>query len=521
MVSQKAHESGGTAIGTDYRDVKADQKVSSPRSDAVASVATERTPVRGNTPKQNAKQRFRQQSQRDQPPPEETVAKAVNFKTLSSQDTGNSKLDLCPICSLPLLHQDLAAARSGSRQIVICQSSSSTNTTRTFQSTTLGSLEEFSLNDFDFTTSTFRPTHEFAGQAASGAASMAGAACGFMVPMQQMLEDFVGTYCDTVCEAQSKQPQSAQQSFNGAAKKVPPYCANCKAYIVQEEADGSLKQEEMLNNLASWLAASSSSEDGGDHHAPKVAFRPSQGSITVILEDEVMDGNQKATSLAPGVSFNLATAFDAVSMPPPKSPHRHYKSSKPYPESVATSMEPSIQQWNSLLSSSPRSSRGGDRYSLEQPPSDSVASSTMDHVSAVGILGARSRSPRRRSYLQLLEEEDEQQKPQTNRSIPVDPSPRVPTSPPKSVGRYPSDEQVIEKVDPPGSSHEEAPEDEVMGSKSRTSNKGELEYTELKPLSPSKEHRLTYTVEDDDNRSLGTCNTLVEEKLIIADYEKK
>jgi hypothetical protein len=76
----------------------------------------------------------------------------------------------------------------------------------------------------------------------------------------------------------------------------------------------------MLTNLASWLASASSSDDGSREEAKvsKVAFRPSHGSITVILDKATR--KQKNSIYASTAEDSPTRRREKMHRLPPKSP---------------------------------------------------------------------------------------------------------------------------------------------------------------------------------------------------------
>jgi hypothetical protein len=528
------------------------------------------------------------------------IARAVWF--MSSETETSQQRDLCPVCFLPLLHQDLTSSKGegDNKHIDFCQSSTSSTTTGTrlnADSTTVGTaslLEDFSLYDFD----TRPPPRN----------EVAGPACGIMLPMQAVLEQFVGAYCDYVSGPKTGQ---SDQLVNHAAdddpnngfypfgddggsmdhsgsntRQIPPFCSNCKAYIVQENGEEEANQDEMLSNLASWLAMSQSTDDGGADR--KVAFRPSHGSIKVILDKKGSNRSSRSRQIPP-MFPTINTRGYAESQVSSTSTHWEAMSqmSKPTPrQGIIPRQQMDLQ----------------DRYSIEEDNSPERGTSTKSFT--------RSPSPRRRrKYMNLLDEDEPVGKkeepvftvllpePIVATTAPIhrpDPSPNneLSTRPlykPADVSRVSNDQDNIEassSPDPPASNDEEmlvvlemeepaeASNDEQEVVLEMVTSEEEQNHVSLhslpsspsskqclpispaaskssrRPASPPKrfqpsaspklsivvpppvkiaevvsnEYQTTNSVNyanDDDDASVGTCNTLKEETIIIGDYDEK
>jgi len=185
----------------------------------------------------------------------------------STKATTRNKLDLCPVCSLPVEYTDLSAKTIISRrnQLSIIRYQPSSESGRT-----MGTLSCINTNNEECMKRV---------KLGNSNDSSVAARCDFMRPLQHAVEEFVSGYCDT---QSSMDAQEERQDSNTildyesiASKAIPPYCANCRAYIINEAPEDT--QEDSLQNLASWLMANGSGDE-----AP-----PGHGRISVVLDNDV------------------------------------------------------------------------------------------------------------------------------------------------------------------------------------------------------------------------------------------
>ena len=167
----------------------------------------------------------------------------------------NNKLDLCPMCSLPVQYMDLSAKPERSSIILYQSSGESYRTLATL-------TEEEYLS---------RATDSHLPKSANvddTQQANATTVCDVIRPWQTALEDFVSGLCDPREERQDE----GTKEYHHHDWNLPPYCANCRAYIVHEQQQRDVQIT--LDNLSSWMAATDSGEEG----------RPGTGRITVILD---------------------------------------------------------------------------------------------------------------------------------------------------------------------------------------------------------------------------------------------
>lgn len=571
---------------TDKNQVSDDNMVfSTPfQRTTTADRATDSSSVNSNKAALAAKQRFRKQYQQQKAQQrqrnsndfdhdsfgreKERIAHAVGF---------SHSVDLCPKCSLPLLQQDLATIKKGGKRVVLCHSSSSVTSAKTMGNDAFSmgsSMENDTLHGVD--NAVLDPigenTHE---NSAKPLHPITGPNCGLALPMLSVLEEFAGTYCDSVCVDQvlacrgrggfgEGHTSVHQQSRNDNVRQVPPYCSNCKAYVVRETGNEA-KQDEMLTNLTSWLAStssSSSSSDDGENDsgrkASTVSFRPSQGSITLILKNSEHQP-QQSRGISGASSADDCSTRRKLQALHPQSPPRS-------PQFDISTIHGEPMEWDTLMqrrtpragvrskhsfSSSPRAR---ERYAIEEEELQEKKS----HSSSSSI----GKSPRRRrQYLDMLDHSTEDANAiQPTVSVPVkpppvDPSPRLlPPQPKAQPVRIYSNDEVCEVSSPPVSPNPEEDSPRLTGydiphgsSLDERMRKLSIHTLPIFPTNESKKvemqdvdsstkiHKVTIvdqsnlvppspnrkTFEDDDNGSVGSCYTLKEEATIIKDYEKK
>lgn len=496
----------------------------------------------------------------------ERIAHAVGFK---------HPLDLCPKCSIPLLQQDLATIKEGRKRVVLCHSSSSTTTARTLgnDADTVGaSMETYTHHEFDI--APLHPTGERNQEnRRTPSFRSIGSNCGLMLPVLSVLEQFAGTYCDSICADQVTTSRYKARFEQGntnnqlGVRQVPPYCPKCKAYVVQETGNKSL-QDEMLTNLASWLASSSSSsssyedgesDDGGK--VSKVSFRPSHGSITIMLNNQ--DNQQQLPR-----SINAVSSAEMS----PRSLKIHSLHSKSPPRSPnfdSSNIVGEPMEWDTLMQR--RTPRVGivPRHSFPSSPGvqerytvDDEELQEKKSLSSSSSIGRSSR--RRRQYLDMLDDPLKQevivphlQVPRTTphvdpRRLMVQPEPVVhpehghqsdeacEVSPQNyspqqwyDVGhRRGTDERkkILSSPTVPMLSVNQSGKPEMRGdvsskemqaSEVHLPPRANMTTTQPKLEEGPRNQELQQTVVDDDNVSVGSCYTLKEETSIIGDYEKK
>lgn len=257
-------------------DDEASELMSAPIDDTIAKakVPSESQPKSWSL--DSSKNKVGVAESRESPPPAQTVT----FQTPTSQ---------CPKCSLPLVYQSLATHKNRRRYpITLFPPLSSLNDN---ESTVF--LSEDSTQQGISTLQSNTEPHLMAkeGTITNG---MLKTTCR---PMQSILEQFVGNYCDSICEpvnaanntdfnksVSNMKITGEEYNNNYEMQMVPPYCANCESYIVQEGGEAE-KQDETLNRLVLWLSASRSTDDGiNEGNSTNESLRPSKGSITVALD---------------------------------------------------------------------------------------------------------------------------------------------------------------------------------------------------------------------------------------------
>ena len=533
-------------------------KVFSSRVDMHSAAYADTSSVKSNQAALAAKERFRNQYHHQKAPPRqdrnhntdhkndgdsksaERIAHAVGFK-LSGE--------LCPKCSIPMLHQDLATIKEGGKRLVLCHSSSSTTTARTLgnDADTVGaSMETYTQHDLNITA--LHPHGERSQESRRTPSFRSiGSNCGLMLPVLSVLEQFAGTYCDSICADQATTSRCNGGFEQGIAnnhhgvRQVPPYCPKCKAYVVQETGNKDL-QDEMLTNLASWLASSSSSsssyedgesDDGGK--VSKVSFRPSHGSITIMPNNR--ENQQLPRSVNAALSTNKPLSSLKIHPLHPKSPPRSPTSRMDLLPRHSVPSSPGVQK----------------RYVVEYEELQERKS--LSSTSSIG------RSPRRRrQYLDILDDRSKEKVSKTadvhvlHSTPPVDPRPlilpRGPVAQPvrgsqndeayeasmsaelpraldqaqwHDISHRRGTDERIKKVSP-------ATVPEFLANQSeKVEIKGGASFKEMEAsvAHTSPRTKLTTTqglqqpVVDDDNVSVGSCYTLKEEASIIRDYEKK
>lgn len=269
-------------------------RVTSPTKSEARSVFTDATPVARNG--LVSRVRFRQSSHHysaESNPitrlANPTAHNAVDAMVRQGSSNSQSKMDLCPICSLPLLHQDVLAAPAA-KKVILCQSSSSLRTlplpTNSSMAGTSAADDDFTLYDFD-TRGPLKRTDVLPNKDYGS--------CSFMLPLQTLLDEFVG-----LCEQRKPSKSGLEPASSQEFRMIPPYCNHCRAYIVLESSSDH-EQELMLSNLASWLVACSCSEDDQSQNS-KDTEKPNQGKITLILDNKaranelsVFDGDSHST----------------------------------------------------------------------------------------------------------------------------------------------------------------------------------------------------------------------------------
>ena len=462
--------------------------------------------------------------------------------------------------------------------MILSRSSSSTTTARTFPHDG-ASMEEFTIHDFD-TMETPKEKNEH-GQNNLPKEPITGSSCGLMLPMLSALEQFVGMYCDSVCAdqmiaARGKGYFSGMQKNQnaGGVRKVPPYCANCKAFVVQETRDEGA-QDQMLTNLASWLATSSSStstlddaesDDGGK--PSKVSFRPSRGSITVVLDGaqepkqqqrstEVLWSADKFSSTQPtkqqaikssvfDVTTNAGEAFEWDSLMHRRTPRigivpRNSVNSSPESKDRYVVQELEIKQMRSYGSTSSVGRSPGRR---RQRPSLSMLDDTMTIMEkTTPDLQPQNNHlslHQRPSTLQVQSKESNTFSSGGDEQNSVS-SPTVSSKSLTSLRRHWHDDAGDGFLDERNSSNLTVPKFltnepkkvevkvmDILSKQDDVTDKNEIASVAM-PMTilghmqdELEKQAFELTSEDhDDDGSVGTCYTIKEEATIIKDYEKK
>jgi len=271
----------------------------------------------------------------------------------------------CPKCSSPLIHEDLATHKKGRRYpITLFQPLSSL-----LDNESVVFLSDVSTQqDFDTLRSQAEPHLMTNGGTITN--GIPKSAC---VSMQSILEQVVGNYCDSVCEPvnattsmdfknadnvkDNGEESTTNQNNDNEMQMVPPYCVRCKSYIVQEAGESEV-QDETLNSLVVWLAASRSTDDGiNESNLENESLRPSKGSITVALNTNKQHRqHEKIWSSAP--EEDLFSNHEMHRLPP-----------RPEQASKNSNKTANLTEWNVLE----QSEQELDRYStFESENSSSI-----------------------------------------------------------------------------------------------------------------------------------------------------
>jgi hypothetical protein len=463
----------------------------------------------------------------------------------------------CPKCSMPLLYQDLSTSNDGGKPVVLSHSASS-HTTRSLDHNRSGPIiscqEDYLIQDYD-------PQNVNSHIEVASTAATTYPSCGFVVPFVSILESFVGKYCDSMCVdqmASRKQNTHERTVSSEVIKPIPPYCPNCKVYVIQEKGDEE-RQDQMLSNLASWLAStsSSSSSDAGTSEdgskLSKVAFRPSHGSITI------MSSKGDSLSSFPATNSRIFENLELSLMVEESSP----KSSVPSSHFEICHNDGEPIEWDTLMqgrtprmgiiprTSFPSSPGLPDRYSIED---DEQFEKKKNHR----LFNSHRipRSPlRRRAYMDLLEDTEKETvfdfHSVLNKRFSFDPRSRDPLSQhperqrereeliltsqalqadvmkmkvfddPTSLMRLPEPLNVFTSPTPklPEVTSDVSRNSEIViqiqGKETTVVNKG------LAENNISVECQMLQSDMETDDKSIGSCYTLKEEASIIKDYEKK
>ena len=343
------------------------------------------------------------------------VARAVDamFSEASSQDGGTCKADLCPICSVPLQHQDVAGPARG-RKVILCQSSSSLrNYPIPHGTSSVGGMsfvdEDLIMYDFDSKGGMMFGRSDMIPLGGGGSGPHDIGVCGFLLPFQSLMDELAGVYCDTLCDGKKPNEMGLMTNMSAAQdyRMIPPYCQNCNAYIVLESTTDR-EQELMLNNLTSWLARSTSSDEERSLQSKDTdaANKPNQGKITVVLESGTMvHDHDTITEADETVSTKLSTSIrphaEPVQQPEPlewskimqdtalRSPH----------QSPRSRVDPSTDPNDNELSAETRQTQGASR----------LFTTDRQSIGKRVLSPSRTTSPRSRHRRLLMEEEELEQ----------------------------------------------------------------------------------------------------------------
>lgn len=228
----------------------------------------------------------------------------------------------CPACAYPLIYHEVSNPASAGIHVPRTH----TEGIHLIDSVTTDGTTQGGGWSFDETHGTPDPMPLYNDSAASYTAPPPppiSDECSIVMPLESLLDAVIETYCETLQEqnheedntqemmrrkrrkSQREQQQQEEQTavVDGSInmvmwqrdplRMVPPYCPNCKTYIVLESFLNNYYQEEHLSNLATWLAQSFSQDSAAQDE--QTLARPSHGSILVVLDNKAASINHQRT----------------------------------------------------------------------------------------------------------------------------------------------------------------------------------------------------------------------------------